>query len=174
MKTDREFLDGIYQKAKNMTQEKPKEKKFISFPVRRFSAAAAAVFLLGTFFYFSAVPQSQTGTAPAPATLSTRRTPQELVSQAQSVLLLRADSQGQLQIAEIWRGSYTEELAAAVSRETKNFSFPSDSDSVIVFVASSPDFYLMDAFFLNNDGLYENWEGQVYPAEKLKELVSLS
>ena len=157
-----------------MTQEKPKEKKFISFPVRRFSAAAAAVFLLGTFFYFSAVPQSQTGTAPAPATLSTRQTPQELVSQAQSILLLRADIQGRLQISEIWKGSYTEELAAAVTEEMKNSPLPTGSDSIIVFVASSPDFYLMDAFFLNKDGLYENWEGQAYSPEELKELVSLS
>ena len=66
MKTDREFLDGIYQKAKNMTQEKPKKKKVHFFSCQAFSAAAAAA-LIGYIFYFSAVPQSQTGTAPAPA-----------------------------------------------------------------------------------------------------------
>lgn len=182
MKSDREFLDGIYEKAKEMEVLEQRERATYSrlngsrkaLPMR-FALTAAACFVfvsLGLLLYDTAKPKDQV--VPQPSSIDIRGIDlqdniQDLFDTATEIAAVKWQGENSLEIEMLYRHSMGE---TRIKEELAKVLVSADEGgtAVVFLKAGDGGLELLDTFTWDkSEGTYRNSTGEVLAQERLDE-----
>lgn len=180
MKSDREFINGIYAKAKKMEMKEEKEPDRVKIkrktPVHYALTAAALLILLSVNYLFSNIPGAKEPITPQNISIEPRGLGipddiQGLLDTATEIVFIKSDenrTEG-FQILKLYQHSLQKSIIA--ENLTKLLPALQENQTAIVFLkADTAGLQLLD-MFTGKDGTkdYVNSKGEILTKERLDE-----
>ncbi len=187
MKSDREFLAGVYDKAKEFATNQEMLPPRIKQPYHkqntssnrnylrriRYSAIAASFLLLlsATVYQITNIPKQSEADIPSPSVARMLSYTEQLFEDATEIIEVRAieeSNQVELVLTHTYKGSFTDLTTLNVNNEL--FSLSKGQTAILFLQVNLGNTQIMDIFlFDEGNDIYRNSYGEVITTERLED-----